>query len=201
MKTTLQVEDELLREFQEAVTEEFGKLKGAQSEALNEAMKLWLAFRGKKRFFTIIGPQGVRVAGLKEAVDELVNALREGRVQAADTRIVPLFDSFDREELREMLEAAKSVLGPHFRSEGSIEELEHDEDYAVYSWNIRNGRGGYSLRFTMRMSLCSIVYNRLWSREVTNIKDLLWSQADEEPEYDITYDAPSGQPSQGRAGA
>jgi len=32
---------------------------------------------------------------------------------------------------------------------------------------------------------------------VTNIKDLLWSQADEEPEYDITYDAPSGQPSQG----
>ncbi len=41
-RTSLRVDPRLLEEFQERVREVFGKLKGTQELALNDAMKLWL---------------------------------------------------------------------------------------------------------------------------------------------------------------
>lgn len=47
MKTTLVVEGDVMELFQENVQRTWGKLKGAQSEALREAMLLWLSHKGQ----------------------------------------------------------------------------------------------------------------------------------------------------------
>lgn len=47
MKTTLIVEGDVMELFQENVQRTWGKLKGAQSEALREAMILWLSHKGQ----------------------------------------------------------------------------------------------------------------------------------------------------------
>jgi hypothetical protein len=47
MKTTLVVESDVMELFQENVQRTWGKLKGAQSEALREAMILWLSHKGQ----------------------------------------------------------------------------------------------------------------------------------------------------------
>ena len=44
-KTTLRIRKDVFGTFQETVEEEWGKLKGAQNEALNEAVLLWLAYK------------------------------------------------------------------------------------------------------------------------------------------------------------
>jgi len=44
-KTTLRIRKDVFETFQETVEEEWGKLKGAQNEALNEAVLLWLAYK------------------------------------------------------------------------------------------------------------------------------------------------------------
>ncbi|MCL2476704.1 hypothetical protein [Candidatus Bathycorpusculum sp.] len=45
MKTTLMVEEDMMELFQENIQRTWGKLKGAQSQALKEAMLLWLAHK------------------------------------------------------------------------------------------------------------------------------------------------------------
>ena len=45
VKTSIRLDSELLEAFQDAVEGEWGKLKGAQNEALREAALLWLAYK------------------------------------------------------------------------------------------------------------------------------------------------------------
>lgn len=172
MKTTLEVESGLLDEFQKAVVEEHGKLKGAQSEAICEAIKLWLAFRGRGRFFAVVGSDKVKVMKWGEVKEKLVDELREGSVSMSETAILPLFDTFSKDELKEVLDVVRSVLGEPDEAEGSIEELSHSEDQALLAWKVKEGVEGYGLRFTLRMSLHFIGYSRLWSKNVVGIKDL-----------------------------
>ncbi|OYT46505.1 hypothetical protein B6U84_00245 [Candidatus Bathyarchaeota archaeon ex4484_40] len=45
VKTSIRLDEDVLRMFQSSVIEEFGKLKGAQNEAFREAVLLWLAYK------------------------------------------------------------------------------------------------------------------------------------------------------------
>jgi hypothetical protein len=172
MKTTLEVQHELLEEFQKAVVKEHGKLKGAQSKALCEAIKLWLAFRGRARFFAVVSSNEVQVAKWEEVKDKLVCELRQGRVPMGETAILPLFDTFNKDELKDMLDAVISALGEPDETEGLLEELNHPEDQAVFVWRLKEGKEGYGLRLTLRMSLSFVGYSRLWSKNVMSVKDL-----------------------------
>ena len=196
MKTTLQIDDVLLERFQEAVLREHGKLKGAQSEALEEAVKLWLAFKGVKRYFAIIDSNSAKIADLEHVKKAVINALRERKVQRAETLVFPLFDSFDREDLTGLLEAVQSVLGKPTSSDGSIEDLEHSGDWAVYSWRIREGEHGYSMKFVMRMSFNHVGYSRIWSREILNVRDLQEKLSEKDLAYEIKPSEPTYQPIQ-----
>jgi len=150
---------------------EFGKLKGAQSEALCEAVRLWLAFRGKARFFAVVGPDGVQVLTWEQVKEKLLKELRERRVHMGETAVLPLFDTFSRDELRDVLNVVRGALGEP-KEAGSLEDLEHYEDQVIFAWKVREGRDGYDLRFTLRMSFRFIGYSRLWSRDVVSVKDL-----------------------------
>lgn len=177
MKTTLQVDTKLLEEFQDVVTKEYGKLKGAQSEALAEAVKLWLAFRGRRRYFAHAGAQ-VKVLTLDEVRAALEKAAKEKAVMP-EAIVVPLFETFDREELRHLLGAVVSALGEPSDAEGSLDSLEHDDGLAVFGWKVRSGEGGYALRFVVRMGFRFVGYSRLWSAEMAGVRDLLWGRVDD----------------------
>ena len=197
MKTTLQIDDGLLKSFQEAVLREHGKLKGAQSEALEEAVKLWLAFKGVKRFFAIVDSSTAKIVDFEHVREAIINALREGKVRMAETLVFPLFDVFDdREDLSVLLEAVQSVLGKPTSSEGSIEDLEHSGDWAVYSWRIREGEHGYSMKFVLRMSFNCVGYSRIWSREILNVRDIQEKLSEKDLAYEIKPSEPTYRPIQ-----
>ena len=49
VKTSIRLERDLLEEFQDAVEDNYGKLKGGQNEAFKEAILLWLAHKKNKQ--------------------------------------------------------------------------------------------------------------------------------------------------------
>jgi hypothetical protein len=197
MKTTLQVEDDLLLEFQRAVMEEYGKLKGAQSEALAEAMKLWLAFKGRRRFFAVAGPSRLEIMSSEEMKKMLVNSLSRGSVSFYERIVVPLFDSFDRGELFEVVEAVKEVLGDPLEATSSIEDIEHDDDIVVFTWRVKEEGWDYTLKFQLRVSLGFIGFSRALSKKVMDIKRLTERLKEEDLKYDVTRVEPTFQPTPG----
>lgn len=132
--------------------------------------------------------------GLESVKGVIINALKKGNIQVAETLVFPLFDSFDRDDLKGALEAVKSVLGEPDMSDRSVDELEHDQDQAVYVWKVKEGSGGYSLKFTMRMSFQLIGYSRLWSKAVESIHDLIQKASEGDLAYDVTYAGQTSQP-------
>jgi len=108
----------------------------------------------------------------------------------------PLFDAFDREALTGLPEAVQSVLGKPASSDGSIEDLEHSGDWAVYSWRIREGEHGCSMKFVMRMSFNHVGYSRIWSREVLNLQELLEKLLEKDLAYEIKPSEPIYRPIQ-----
>ncbi|MEM3432609.1 MAG: hypothetical protein QXG08_01070 [Candidatus Methanomethyliaceae archaeon] len=164
MKTTLMINDGLMEEFQRAVEEEYGKLKGAQSEALKDAVKLWLALKGRRRFFLMTGSDGERIVGLDE-LREVLAGLRVENVKTWETIFFPIFDSFGKDDLKGLFDVVVAALGPPTRADGSIDGLEGDDDFAVFVWKLKDGKGGYALRLSLRMGLSCISYSALWSKE------------------------------------
>jgi len=75
MKTTLMIDDEIFEEFQCAVEDDYGKLKGAQSEAFKEAVLLWLAHKKGYPVFAMSFTRKGKSFVFKE--DELESRLRE----------------------------------------------------------------------------------------------------------------------------
>jgi hypothetical protein len=75
MKTTLMIDDEIFEEFQCAVEDDYGKLKGAQSEAFKEAVLLWLAHKKGYPVFVMSFMRKGKSFVFKE--DELESRLRE----------------------------------------------------------------------------------------------------------------------------
>jgi hypothetical protein len=73
MKTTLLVESDIMELFQENVQRIWGKLKGAQSEALREAILLWLSRRGEITAVDFHDGRRGRIG----TVEEFLSALRE----------------------------------------------------------------------------------------------------------------------------
>jgi len=181
MKTSLQVDEGLLKEFQSAVERRFGKLKGAQSEALSEAIKLWLAFSGKRRYFLVSGPEAWKIVDFEE-LKEMLRGIKGMDVRPFDTCISPIFDTFDKEDLKEILAAVEEALGAPTESDGSIEELERKEP-AVYTWKLKDGRGGYAFRFFLAMRRGGVSYNAFWTKKAMSLEDLAWRPEDEL--YDI----------------
>ncbi|MCD6538861.1 hypothetical protein J7L18_09715 [Candidatus Bathyarchaeota archaeon] len=107
-----------------------------------------------------------------------------------------LFDAFDREDPTGLLEAVQSVLGKPTSSDGSIEDLEHSGDWAVYSRRIREGERGCSMKFMMRMSFNHVGYSRIWSREALNVQELLEKMLEKDLAYEIKPSEPIYRPIQ-----
>lgn len=79
MKTTLVVESDVMELFQENVQRTWGKLKGAQSEALREAMLLWLSHKGQITAISFHDGRRERISTIEEfftALQELVQKKR-----------------------------------------------------------------------------------------------------------------------------
>lgn len=73
IQTTLRVDEALLEMFQDVVEREFGKLKGAQNEALRESILLWLAYKANIDVFALHNHRTGRVKILK--LEELLDAI------------------------------------------------------------------------------------------------------------------------------
>ena len=86
LKTAVRIEEKLMKEFQYWIRKGFGKLKGAQEIALNDAVKLWvsLAEGGPDVWFgyveTANGLRGYRALTLDEAV-AIIPDLRAGNLR------------------------------------------------------------------------------------------------------------------------
>ena len=104
--TIVRLDESLLREFHEAVKEEYGKIKGGQKEAFREAILLWMALRGYKRVFSVTGK------GIKE-FSEALSTLKDfmdnppKRDEYPTLTIRPMFTIFSDEEI----EVISKVLG------------------------------------------------------------------------------------------
>ncbi len=92
-KTSIRLPQELLEVFQNAVKQEFGKLKGAQNDALSESVLLWLAHKTSLPVIMIKDATSGRkrvvlISQLQENLDELL--LEQQRPQLG---IVPIATS------------------------------------------------------------------------------------------------------------
>jgi len=132
-KTTLQVEKGLLEKFQETVVQRFGKLKGAQSEALAEAMKLWLSYTGSLKCVRLFGGGVDKVVELEEVPRVVVDCLKRKMFSRSDISIVPLFFRFTAEDFNFLHVQLENMLGGlALREDG-----EENEKAAVWRLNER----------------------------------------------------------------
>ncbi len=138
MKTTLQVDDELLSKFQEAVVKRFGKLKGSQSEVIAEAMRLWLSYVGEVRCVRVIGGGMDTIQEFERLPDIVKNALESGAFAKSDLTAVPLFFRFTKEDLESLCRSFKSLLGENIRVLGRVEAFEGGGGVS-FSWRLTNG--------------------------------------------------------------
>ncbi|MHB1907758.1 MAG: hypothetical protein ACYCQJ_02660 [Nitrososphaerales archaeon] len=95
-KTTIRLSPELTKTFQEEVSEEAGKLRGAQNESFNEAVLLWLGYKGRKQVVSVATAEGSEPIALERVESSLSNFLKEGwselkgmTIRALFTRIKP----------------------------------------------------------------------------------------------------------------
>jgi len=127
-KTTLQVQKDLLVKFQNAVSRRFGKLKGAQSEALAEAMKLWLSYVGEEMYFSVEGS----LMSLDEAVNFIVEKVKDGSLHRSDVTLIPLAFSLHEDSINRIRGAFEKVFGKAINEGG--------EDRMYLKWNIDENR-------------------------------------------------------------
>jgi len=124
LKTTLQVEKELLEDFQNAVVRRFGKLKGSQSQALAEAMKLWLSYVGEAKCVRVFGGGIDTVQELARLPDTFKHALEDGLLEKSDVTAVPLFFRFTVEDVESLCASISGMLNKEPRVAGRVEGFE-----------------------------------------------------------------------------
>lgn len=139
MKTTLQVEDELLSRFQEAVVKRSGKLKGSQSEALAEAMRLWLSYIGSMRCVRVIGGGIDAILEFEKLPNVVKNALESDAFARSDLTAVPLFFRFAKEDLESLHGSLAVLLGEKARTTGRMDDFA-DGCGVSYSWPLSNSK-------------------------------------------------------------
>ena len=123
-KTTLQVEDELLDNFQNAVVRRFGKLKGSQSQALAEAMRIWLSYVGEVRCVRVFGGGVDTVQELGRLPHTFKHALEDGLLEKSDVTAVPLFFRFTVENVESFCASISKMLNKEPRVIGRVEGFE-----------------------------------------------------------------------------
>jgi len=141
------MDDEIFEEFQCAVEDNYGKLKGAQSEALKEAVLLWLAH--KKDYpvfimrFTRVGKSFVfRVAELGARLHEALSTRRLPDILVQTIGICP--QGYIAEALRVLLD----VYGPPnsaeieiFRISKPLTETDPEKIERAF-WEAEDGSSG-----------------------------------------------------------
>lgn len=137
LKTTLQVDDELLSEFQERVVKRYGKLKGPQSEALAEAMRLWLSYIGQAKNARVVGG-GMDVIQEFDKLPEVARkAFRKGLFERSDITAVPLFFRFRKTDVESLCASFTSMWGEAVRVSGNIDSIETGGGVS-YTWQLPN---------------------------------------------------------------
>ena len=139
MKTTLQVSEDLLTEFQSVVSKRFGKLKGSQSEALVEAMKLWLSYVGEARCVRTFGGGVDMIVELKDFPEIVRKLLENGGFRKSDVTAVTLFYRFTEDDVANVCSNIVGFLGGEEAASGSMEEFTRGSGVS-FSWRLTNGR-------------------------------------------------------------
>lgn len=139
MKTTLQVDDELLSEFQKTVVKRHGKLKGPQSEALAEAMRLWLSYVGYAKSVRVIGGGLDAIQDFEKLPDVVRSAFESGMFDRSDLTAVPLFFRFKKADLESLCASFTSTWGEAVRVLGNIDSFEGGSGVS-FSWRLPNGK-------------------------------------------------------------
>lgn len=143
-KTTLQVEKDLLNRFQGAVVRRFGKLKGAQSEALAEAMRLWLSYTGSSKCVRLFGGDMDRVVELGKVPAIVVGCLKRRVFSKSDVSIVPLFFRFTFEDFNFLRSQLESMLN------GLVAKEDGEGDEKVVVWRL-NERELFKMYFEEKL--------------------------------------------------
>src|SRR5208282_2018766 len=81
--TSVRMDEDVLSLFQEVVRRHAGKLKGAQSEAMNEAVLLWLAHKGEMNAISINVDGHEYVLTPKDFADRFQAALKAESLRCA----------------------------------------------------------------------------------------------------------------------
>jgi hypothetical protein len=123
-KTTLRIEPSLLETFQKKVESMAGKLKGAQNDALNEAVLLWIGYRGEEKVVSVATREGTKVVKLAEVKGMLDEFVRQGWDEGRGVSVKALFAPIENAEMVEMLEPFKGfrLVDVKFVADGSGEE-------------------------------------------------------------------------------
>jgi len=123
-KTTLRIEPDLLKKFQKKVESVAGKLKGAQNEALNEAVLLWIGYRGEEKVVSVAAKQRSRVIRMEEAKDVIEELVRDGWDESRGASMKALFAPIENSEIVEILSPFKGFrcIEVKFTADGSGEE-------------------------------------------------------------------------------
>jgi hypothetical protein len=123
-KTTLRIEPDLLSKFQRKVESAAGKLKGAQNEALNEAVLLWIGYRGEEKVVSVATKRGSRVMRMEGAKDVIEDLVRDGWDEGRGASVKALFAPIENSEIVEILSPFKGFrcIEVKFTADGSGEE-------------------------------------------------------------------------------
>jgi len=108
VKTSLRLEKSVLEELQDAVEDNYGKLKGGQKEALREAVLLWLAY---KRGIQVLLMNNDRTGKMEVFLGDSVGERLRGALLSRRRASVTLWRAgIDRRFLRGAIANVLSVL-------------------------------------------------------------------------------------------
>ncbi len=146
-KTTLRIEPSLLEMFQKKVESMAGKLKGAQNDALNEAVLLWIGYRGEEKVVSVATKEGTRVEKMTEVKEMMYEFVRQGWDEGRGVSAKALFAPIENSEIVGMLEPFKGfrLVDVKFVADGSGEEtkLQNTEEIS----ESHRTDGTFSIRF------------------------------------------------------
>ncbi|MEM3361496.1 MAG: hypothetical protein QXJ62_04920 [Nitrososphaeria archaeon] len=128
MRTSLRIDSKLLEKFQKAVIRRYGKLKGAQSTAISEAVKLWLSYSGEIKYVRVFGGNFNAIIELEDLAETVKDALVKGFLEESDLTAVPLFFVIEDAERKNVISSFQEIFG----------EFKHEDNRLV--WTVDGGK-------------------------------------------------------------